>query len=147
MRSFVDLTNQPEDFFQLLPEEWRVEIAPVWPNYEDSSRIFCVKEANEVLAGGIVFGSVSPDTQGYATIAQAWFDKGYLYFGFLFVSPDHRGKGLGRFWMEELRKAVPNQHFWLAIEDADLVKFYEPHGFTVRQEVDNEGTKERILSD
>jgi GNAT superfamily N-acetyltransferase len=148
MRSFVDLTSQPNHFFKILPEDWRVEIAPEWPQYvATGSRVFGVKDNDKVVAGGVVFTTVSPDTKGYATIAESWFDKGYTYFGFLFVSPDYRGKGLGKYWIEQLRSSMPNQSFWLAIEDEDLLKFYEPFGFKVVEKVDNDGVEEWILTD
>ena len=146
--SFVELTQTPDRFFNILPEDWSVEIAPVWHQYAPTgSRIFGMIENEEVVAGGIVFTTVSPDTKGYEAIAQRWFDAGYLYIAFLFVSPEARGRGLGSHWVTELRKHMQGQHFWLAIEDANLVKFYEPLGFVVKESVDNEGTQEWLLAD
>jgi len=146
--SFEELTQTPDRFFQLLPEDWSVEIAPVWSQYASTgSRIFAVIENEKPVAGGIVFNTVSPDTMGYKAIAQSWFDRGHLYIAFLYVSTERRGGGLGSYWVTELRKHMPEQHFWLAIEEADLVKFYEPLGFIVEQSVDNAGTQEWLLAD
>jgi GNAT superfamily N-acetyltransferase len=147
MHQFVDLTHSHQRFFEILPSDWSAEIAPFWDAYATNTRIFGVLENDLVVAGAIVFSTVSPDTQGYAKEAQSWFDKGYLYIAFLFVSSDYRGKGLGSFWVEELRKAMPAQSFWLAIDDPELTNFYEPLGFNIQQEVLNDGTPEWILTD
>jgi len=145
---FVELTNTPDVFFGLLPEDWSVEIAPMWEQYAiTGSRIFGVTEDEKVVAGGIVFNTVSPDTMGYSAIAQNWLDKGYLYIAFLFVSPDARGRGLGSLWVTELRKKLPDQHFWLAIDEHSLIHFYLPLGFESAQEVRNNDQMEWILTD
>lgn len=148
MMRFVELTAVPEDFFTLLPPDWREEIEPVWPEYVHVSRIFgLLSDAGEVMAGGIVFGKVSPDTQGYAEVAQSYFDAGRRYIGFVYVLEDQRGKGLGSEWLIRLKSTWPDQPFWLAVVDENLRNFYEPLGFTVVQEVQNEGEKEWILVD
>mgnify|MGYP002786922435 FL=1 len=146
--SFAELTATPDRFFSFLPDDWSVEIAPLWQGYaQTGSRIFALLENEKIVAGGIVFNTVSPDTQGYASIAQRYFDSGRLYIAFVFVSPAERGKGYGSLWVQKLRKHMPQQPFWLAIEDAALVKFYEPLGFTVIETVNNEGATEWVLVD
>lgn len=142
-----DLTNSSETFFSILPQDWADGIVPYWAEYNDSAKVYCVLEDDKVVAGGIVFSTVSPDTKGYAEIAQSWFDKGYLYIAFLYVSPEQRGRGLGSFWFKELKKLKPNQHYWLAIEEHALSGFYAPLGFEERELVMNNGTQEWILAE
>jgi GNAT superfamily N-acetyltransferase len=143
----IDITGTPDRFFSILPKDWSVEIAPFWDAYANTARIFGVQENDQIVAGGIVFSTVSPDTRGYEHEAQSWYDRGYLYIAFLFVSPEKRGKGLGSFWMNEVRKILPGQSFWLAVEDKDLVNFYQPLGFRVEKQVNNVGAVEWILAD
>ena len=65
--------TRADEFFRLLPDDWRDEIEPHWPGYRDSTRIFCLSEmegkGEGVIAGGMVFSRVSPDTMAYEAFA------------------------------------------------------------------------------
>lgn len=140
-----ELTRTPQRFFDILPPDWRVGIEPFWPEYASSSKIYGLVDGNEIVAGGILFSTVSPDTTGYRKIAQHWLDKGYVYFGFLFVKENRRKEGLGSRWFKEIKNLSQDQKYWLAIDEYGLVKFYKTLGFEVVQEVQNGEYKEWIL--
>lgn len=145
-RAIIDLTDHPEDFFGLLPEDWRVGIEPFWPEYQSSSKIFGIEQEGQVAGGGILFTTVSPDTLSYKEEAQRLFHLGLHYFGFLWIDPEHRGKSLGSFWIKEVQNRHPDNPLWLSIEEKDLQSFYEKNGFTMYKEVHNDsGTKEWIM--
>ena len=147
MLEFKDFTDRAKDFFEILPEDWVVEIEPLWDDYDNTAKIYCIIDESTVVSGGIVFSTVSPDTKGYKEIAQSWLTRGYLYIAFLYVSENHRGRGLGSFWYRELKKLDPQQKFWLAIEEKNLMDFYVPLGFFEQAKVLNNGTEEWILAD
>lgn len=142
---FRDTTAEPDRFFQFLPEDWRVEIEPHWPNYAETASIFILETENEILGGGIVFRTVSPDTELYREYAQQQFDKGYWYLAFIWISPDHRGQQLGTEWLRRVHAHYPNQKFWLTIEDYNLVHFYEKSGYTLIQELDLGDWREWVM--
>lgn len=144
---FEECTGLPEKFFSILPDDWQQSIIPFWPDYQDSARIFILSTPEEVLGGGIVFSSVSPDTLTYQKEAQAWFDRGYLYIGFLWISEKYRGKRLGSRWLELLRLQLPYQKFWLSIDEFQLAAFYEQNGFTVIRKIEGAYGEEWILAD
>ena len=132
--ALIDLTKDPSSFFALLPEDWRNDIYPEWPNYENNSKIFGVKLEHEIVGGGIVFGKISPDTQAYALEAQKLFEAGMHYFGFLWIDPVHRGKELGSYWIGEVKKKI-QKPLWLSIEEKGLQPFYERNGFKIYKTV------------
>ncbi len=142
---FKDSTASPEQFFSILPPDWQDAIRPFWPGYEDTARIYILESDGEVLGGGIAFSAVSPDTMFYRDEAQRWFDEGYLYIGFLWVAEQHRGRQLGSMWLQELFLQFPGQRFWLAIEDYQLLPFYERNGFRLAKAVEGEWGPEWVL--
>lgn len=145
--SFRECTDAPDRFFSILPEDWRESLVPFWPAYQDSARIFILELGADVLGGGIVFSSVSPDTEVYRAEAQSWFDRGYLYIGFLWIDEQYRGHGLGSLWLMKLREQFPHQKWWLSIEDFALAAFYERVGFRVVKKVEGTYGEEWILAD
>jgi GNAT superfamily N-acetyltransferase len=145
--TFTDCTAQLQRFFALLPDDWAIDIQPCWNDYADSSRIYALAIAQKLIGGGIVFSKPAPDTLAYVELAQTMFDRGYLYFGFLWIDPHHRGHDYGGLWLRELRRSYPGQAFWLAIEDPGLRRFYERNGFSVDQELQNNGQTEWIMID
>jgi GNAT superfamily N-acetyltransferase len=145
--SFRECTDLPDVFFSILPEEWRESIEPFWPAYRDSARIFVLESGEEVLGGGIVFSSVSPDTEVYRAEAQSWFDRGHLYIGFLWIDEKYRGQGLGSRWLTKLKEQFPRQKWWLSIEDFGLAAFYERSGFRGVKKVEGTYGEEWIMAD
>lgn len=138
--------HDSEKFFEILPEDWQEGIVPHWEKYKESSKVFIVESDGEVLGGGIVFSTVSPDTLAYKEEAQRWFDKGYLYIGFLWISEKHRDKKLGTRWLQYLFELFPQQSFWLSIEEYNLVSFYKRSGFQVIKKIISAQSEEWILS-
>lgn len=147
MVELEDLTAEPERFFEILPADWSIEIEPCWPEYESDSRIYGLRENDAIIAGGIIFTSVSPDTRGYRDIAQKWFDRGYKYLGFIYVNALRRNEGLGTLWIRKVKELDTNQKYWLSIDEKGLSVFYERLGFKTAQDVQNEGAPEWILID
>jgi GNAT superfamily N-acetyltransferase len=142
---FRECGSLPEEFFRLLPPDWSGEIEPLWHEYSDSTRIFCLAGEESVLAGGMVFSRVSPDTMAYQAFAEELFARGHLYIGFLFVRPDLRGEGLGSRWMRELIALDPATSYWLSIEDPGLSRFYRRFGFEPEAEMRVGESTEQIL--
>ncbi len=145
MLQLIDLTNTPKRFFEILPPDWRIEIEPFWPDYAPDSSIFGLADNDEIVAGGIIFSTVSPDMMHHSEAAQSWFDKGFRYIGFLFVKEDRRNEGLGSHWFREIKKQFPQQKFWLAIEDFGLSRFYGSLGFELVQELKTAEHSEWVL--
>src|SRR5690606_15381889 len=100
---------------------------------------------HKILGGGIVFSSVSPDTEMYYFEAQNMLNQGYLYLGFLWVNKEFREKGFGSLWLKELFKKNPTQKYWLSIEDFGLSSFYIKNGFKLLKQLDLEGGIEWIM--
>src|SRR5688572_19691988 len=100
----VELKKSPESFFQLLPEDWQEAIVPYWESYKGSAKIYTLTAENKILGGGMVFSTVSPDTEIYYFEAQNMLNQGYLYLGFLWIDEKYRIKGLGSRWLIELFK-------------------------------------------
>jgi|SRR5690606_10637332 len=141
----VELKQSPKSFFQLLPEDWKDVIVPYWDNYRGSAKIYTLTSENKILGGGIVFSSVSPDTEIYYFEAQNMLNQGYLYLGFLWVNEKYRSKGLGSKWLIELFKKNPLQKYWLSIEDFGLSSFYIKNGFKILKQLDVNGSTEWIM--
>lgn len=124
-----------ERFFAVLPADWRAQIEPFWADYENQTTVLGFEENGQVIAGGLVFTTPAPDTAPYAQEAQAWFNKGYLYIGFLWVDPAHRDQGHGTRWVRQVLARYPDKPFWIAIEEAALGVFYEKLGFVFVKQV------------
>jgi len=142
---FIDLTDNPTLFFDILTSDWRNGIEPFWKEYAATSTIYCLVENKQIIAGAILFSTVSPDTKGYHKIAQHWLDKDYLYLAFVFVAENRRSEGLGSLLITKIKEKLPIQKFWLAIEDHGLLNFYNLLGFQFAQKVQNEDVEEWIL--
>ena len=137
--------DSPNDFFNILPEDWRCLIAPYWDGYKATSTIYVLENAKEIVGGGIVFASASPDMTHFEKAhGKVYFDLGYLYIGFLWVAPEYRGKELGSKWLSLLIEQNKNQSYWLTIEEENLKAFYEKNGFECVAESDST-TKEWLL--
>ena len=136
-QTFHKLTKSYERFFKLLPEDWKAVIVPFWKDYEISASIYVFESNSEIIAGGIVFSTCPPDLLTYKNDLQHWLDEGYLYLGFIFVKEMMRGQNLGSQWLEAIKKQLPNQKFWLLIEDEHLHHFYIKNGFECIQDFQN----------
>lgn len=142
---FKEISATSELFFELLPDDWRSEVAPVWPQLCASTQIYGVFEQTQIIAGGIVFAEVSPDMQYAASYARQWHQQGYKYIGFVWVHPLFRGLKIGSFWLRQLFVNQPRQKFWLTVEEHGLIDFYQKNGFTLQQALQNADTTEWVL--
>ncbi len=143
----VDLSTDPQPFFALLPPDWRAELVSLWPTVADSSTLWGLQLDAGLIGGGILFRKPTPDTLSYIDLAQALFDQGLLYIGYLWIAPAHRGHDHGGFWLQAVRRNHPDQGFWLAIEDRGLQPFYQRHGFAVIDTIHIDERTEWIMSD
>ena len=137
MVQFSKLKSNPNQFFDILPEDWQDEIVPFWDDYKNTASIYVIKEDSHVIAGGILFSTCSPDITYFKKEAQTWFENGFLYIGFLWVSEDKRNNNLGSFWLDELKKQLPNQKLWLLIEEERLHSFYLKNDFNLDKTIKN----------
>ncbi len=136
-QSSYQLTTEDERYFEILPDDWKALIEPFWNQYKSSAAIYVFKNAQDIIAGGIVFKTCPPDLLAYQNALQHWFDAGYYYLGFIFVKETLRGQNLGSKWLNELKRQYPNQKFWLLIEDEKLHHFYIKNGFQRVQDFQN----------
>ncbi|WP_111309898.1 GNAT family N-acetyltransferase [Confluentibacter sediminis] len=126
--NFKEATTH-DQFFNILPKDWQDSILPFWELYKNSTKCYLLLEGEKPIAGGLVFSECPPDMLYAKEEAKIWFEKGYLYLGFIYVLEDKRGQNLGSLWLSNLRDTRPNQKYWLTIEDFELHKFYTKNGF------------------
>jgi ribosomal protein S18 acetylase RimI-like enzyme len=127
-----------DKFFPLLPDSWLENIVPYWEQYKLNTKIYGLFDGVNILAGGIVFSTCSPDMQYNPEEALNWLDKGYLYIGFLWVPEAYRGKKLGSEWLHLLMQRFPEQKFWLTVEEEDLIQFYKKNRFKLIKSLKND---------
>jgi len=139
-------TSDHQQFFSLLPEDWRSEISENWNSFADKASIYLLRDQGQIKAGGIVFSICPPDMYYDKKEAQKWFDSGYLYIGFLWVPEEFRGNNLGSAWIQALKEAFPTQKFWLSIEEEKLRYFYVKNGFQLVKSLQNGPNKEWLLT-
>ena len=126
---FKNYTAKAHVFFEMLPSDWQDTIMPFWNDLKSTTQLFVLIENETLIAGGLVFSKCPPDLMYYEKEANKWFDKGYLYLGFIFVDEKQRNRSLGSLWLDNIKKQNPKTGFWLAIEDENLHKFYNKNGF------------------
>lgn len=144
--TFKKLDSDPNHFFELLPPFWQSEIVPYWIQYQDSADIYVLEENKKVIGGGIVFSKCPPDLDYLKKDAQQWFDNGYLYLGFIWISEERRNRNLGSLWLDELKDKHPQQKYWLLIEEEKLHGFYKKNGFVLEMTIYNQGTPEWLYT-
>ena len=121
---FKNYTTKAHLFFKMLPKDWQETIIPFWKELKQTSQVYVLVENNVIVAGGLVFSKYPPDMMYYESEANKWFEKGYLYLGFIYVDETKRNRNLGSLWLDSVKKEFPKNGFWLAIEDENLHKFY-----------------------
>lgn len=142
---FKEGSKKAQAFFSILPLDWQEGIVPYWNQYRHSSEVYLIEEEGEIIGGGILFTQVTPDMMANASLAQKYFDKAYVYLGFIWISEDKRGMGLGQFWLKKVFENNPNITFWLTIEDPQLESFYKKWGFAISEKIENQGSPEWIM--
>ncbi|MFZ2432677.1 MAG: hypothetical protein WAW57_16170, partial [Lutibacter sp.] len=73
---FTNATDNPEQFFNMLPEDWQALIVPYWESYKEVAKIYVLKENEEVVAGGLVFSKSLPDMSDFERAQQHLFSEG-----------------------------------------------------------------------
>lgn len=142
---FSKLSKNVDSFFDILPKDWSDEIAPKWEMYARNSQVYVLTEEGQVIGGGILFSTASPDLEYSGHVAKEWFEKGYKYIAYFYIVPSRRGEGLGRKWLDELQKTNPDQSLFLTIDDYALVGFYEKADFTLLREIITEVGTEWLM--
>ena len=142
---FQNYTSKAHLFFQMLPQDWQDTVVPFWEDLKLTTQLFVLLEQDEIIAGGLVFAKCPPDMMYYENEANQWFDKGYLYLGFIFVDELKRNRNLGSLWLDNIKTVFPENGLWLAIEDENLHKFYTRNGFEKVATVKNEDLHEESI--
>ena len=137
-------STEVSEFFKILPEDWQEGIVPFWETYKVSTNCYVLSENNQIIAGGLVFSMCPPDMLYTEVEANTWFEKGYLYLGFIYVLEEKRGLNLGSMWLNELKKMHPEQNYWLTIEDLKLDGFYVKNDFKRVKSLYNNGVEEGL---
>jgi ribosomal protein S18 acetylase RimI-like enzyme len=143
---YIFKQSNNQDFFQLLPTDWKNSILPFWDNYVNNSSIYLLFDNDKIIAGGIVFHSCSPDMMYNELEAKKWFDNDYLYLGFIWVVEEYRNKKIGSKWLQALMKKFPTKKFWLTIDEENLAFFYIKNGFKLIKSLKNGDDTEWLLS-
>lgn len=146
MMEYIFKQSNNQDFFQLLPTDWKNSILPFWDNYVDNSSIYLLFDNDKIIAGGIVFHACSPDMMYNELEAKKWFDNDYLYLGFIWVVEEYRNKKIGSKWLQALMKKFPTQKFWLTIDEQNLAFFYTKNGFKLIKSLKNGNDDEWLLT-
>ena len=142
---FKNFTSKAHLFFETLPIDWQEIIIPFWKEFKQSIQIYVLVEDNVIVAGGLVFSKCPPDMMYYESEANNWFNKGYLYLGFIYVDETKRNRNLGSLWLDCIKKEYPKNGFWLAIEDENLHKFYTRNEFEKVDAVKNAELSEESI--
>lgn len=137
---FETINHRYTEFFNMLPEDWKEIISPIWDKIKNTATIYAIVEEGSIIAGGIIFTEKLPKMTNFELDqGQPFFDLGYGYIGFLWVDEKRRNEQLGSKWLSLLKKNNLQQGFWLTIEEEGLKKFYEKNGFkTISQSEDKE---------
>ena len=139
-------THNYNQFFDMLPLDWIGDIKPFWESYKHTTTCYMLYENNEPIAGGLVFANCPPDMLYVKNEAAYWFERGYLYLGFIFVLENRRGQNLGSLWLSKLKDLNPNQNYWLTVEDKSLEAFYTKNGFERIKTLNNNGQQEILFN-
>ena len=98
------------EFFKILPNDWQENVAPVWESIKETTRGYLLLDNDKIIAGGLVFSKCPPDMLYAENEVDLWFNKGYLYLGFIYVIEERRQQNLGSIWLDNLKKIFPNQY-------------------------------------
>lgn len=139
---FRELTDDPQAFFEMLPQDWQDEIVPFWDDYKAESKIYILEKHLAIIGGGIVFYKSPPHFEYFESEASSFFNKGYLYLGFIWITEDQRNKNLGSVWLQQLKTQNPNQKYFLLTEEDYLQHFYEKNDFYRIKQVQNQEHQE-----
>ena len=140
--TFRELKNDPQQFFEMLPQDWQDEIVPFWDDYKAVAKIYILENHLAIIGGGIVFYTSPPHFEYFETEAKTLFDDGYWYLGFIWIAESQRNKNLGSVWLNQLKAQNPNQKYFLLTEEDYLQHFYEKNDFHRVKQVKNQNQLE-----
>jgi len=141
---FTEL-NKAEDFFNILPDDWRNELKSTWDQINLKSQIYCLIDDNKIVAGGIVLETCPTDLLSIKDKFHCYLQNNYLYIGYLWVIPNQRGKDLGTTWLSHVKTIQDQSRLWLTIEDKNLKSFYEKNGFKLVESYQIQNKTEWLL--
>lgn len=142
---FVKLPGNPEAFFNILPADWKKEIAPVWEQYAPEADIYVLIDGDQIVAGGVVAHGMPIDMAHFFHEVSEWVDQSYRYIGYLWVIENRRKQHLGSLWLRELAKHDPKTKYWLTIEEENLGHFYLSNGFHMVKKLQKGNITEWLL--
>ena len=131
---FEKLKGNPNQFFDILPTEWKNLIVPNWIYYKKMATIYVIKDNNEIISGGIVFSNKLNEMTTFELEYEHLFSNGYLYLGYLWVPEHKRNQQLATKWLTYLKGLNPQQKYLLTIEEEQLNYFYKKNGFKLYAE-------------
>lgn len=144
--TFRELKNNPQRFFEILPQDWQDEIVPFWSDYEFDAKIYIIENNTSIIGGGIVFYKSPPNFEYFETESKRLFNKGYLYLGFIWIQENQRNKNLGSFWLDQLKAQNSQRHYFLLTEEDELSHFYIKNGFHQIKSVQNQDHMEWLYT-
>lgn len=144
---FEKLKGNPNQFFDILPTEWKNIIVPNWIFYKKTATIYVIKDNSEIICGGIVFAEILKEMTSFEISYQNLFTDGFLYLGYIWVAENRRNQQLASKWLTFLKELNPQQKYWLTIEEEQLNYFYKKNGFKLFAESnDDTAIKEWIFT-
>ena len=141
-----EVCKNVEAFFEVLPTDWKESLLPYWDDLKSATTCYVISENNKIFVGGLMFTVCPPDMLYAKTEAESWLNKGYNYLGFIYVIEEKRHQNLGSLWLNNLKELLPNQKFWLTIEDERLDAFYVKNGFKRIKSLRNQGEQEWLYT-
>ncbi|MBI9040010.1 hypothetical protein [Lutibacter sp.] len=135
---FEKLKGNPNQFFDILPNDWKISIVPNWIFYKKTATIYVIKENNEIICGGIVFTEKLKEMTPFEISHAYLFADGFNYLGYIWVAEHKRNLQLATTWLSYLKALNPNQKYWLTIEEEQLNYFYKKNGFKLFSESHND---------
>lgn len=118
-----------DQFLTAMPEEWRADFQLYMESCADRMELFVITDDRKIIAGGIVMNGLPPEMKRFEKDIKHCIEKGYLYIGYLFVATEYRKQNIGSTWLRHITETFDTQGFWLTVEDARLIEFYEKNGF------------------
>lgn len=143
--NFKKYKSNPFDFFNLLPEDWREVLLPIWEKHHLAAEVYVLLNENKIVAGGIVFKEYTEDMVCFKEDAISLLNSGSLYIGYVYVIEAERGKDLGSRWLKSIKNEFSNTNFWLTIEEEGLKGFYKKNNFEPYKEYFKNNVLESLL--
>tara|TARA_R110000868_G_scaffold21640_11_gene89839 strand:- start:5013 stop:5483 length:471 start_codon:yes stop_codon:yes gene_type:complete len=142
---FKKYNRDPNDFFRILPHDWQETLLPIWTKNGKDADVFVLCEAEQIIAGGIVFRGFTDEMNSFKTAALSFINSECYYIGYLWVIESRRGEDLGSLWLKSVKEYDPKANYWLTIEEEKLKNFYIKNGFKLLKESKNKGNKEWLF--